>query len=188
VSDSPVSRSLRPKSPLSARQRRRTPSRAAGLGLACLVAAVALAGCTTAGAPAADNATLNPGLTGATPAGEAASQGAPADAPSRLAPPAAPIAIEAQLISTGPDTYRAEDLSWTPPPGPISGYYLKITQPAIDYSPPPEVCDSSWTRVSGSAKGYHIQAVETPPIIFICAFNDAGTSPTVQFPEAMQPV
>jgi hypothetical protein len=47
---------------------------------------------------------------------------------------------------------------------------------------PPDTRDPSWTKVAASARTYNIPAVEEPPSVFLCAFNDAGLSPLVKFP------
>jgi hypothetical protein len=78
---------------------------------------------------------------------------------------------------TEPGSAVSEDLSWTSPSGPISGYALRTTYQVIEGFQPPEVCDSSWTKLPSSATTYHLPNMGTPPNAFICAFDDGGTRP-----------
>jgi hypothetical protein len=106
---------------------------------------------------------------------------APTSGPQEL--PAAPTWLFTQLVPVGAS--MSEDLTWTPPAASIRGYYLNIVfYEAGDMgTPAPEPCGPTWKKVSASVNTYTIPAVETPPLVYICAFNDAGTSPTVMFPE-----
>lgn len=107
---------------------------------------------------------------------------APTSGPLEL--PAAPTWLFAQLNPTN-GTYPSEELSWTPPAASIRGYYLNIVfYEAGDMgTPAPEPCGPTWKKLPASASTYTIPAVETPPLVYICAFNDAATSPTVMFPQ-----
>jgi len=152
-------------------------SAAVGVGLAGLLAAVAIAGCSAS--------TTSPGA-GATPSPRPASP-TPTSEPTKLQPPAAPTELSEWMVDSEDQTSAAANFKWTPPPGPIGGYYFWVVGVYVDadgnaVSPPPAICGPSWETIPASATTHQIDSVESDPEAYICAFNAAGTSPTVQFP------
>jgi hypothetical protein len=94
-------------------------------------------------------------------------------------PPAAPTGLH-EWVDESSDPVPAH-FAWTPPSGPISGYYFWKKGFYADMTPPPAICGPSWDKIPATATTYTIDAVEAQPDAYICAFNDAGTSPTVHF-------
>ena len=139
------------------------------LCLAGLMSALALAACTTAGATPGDGSTASAGRNVATPT----------EASTALKPPAAPTELH-EWVDESSDPVPAH-FAWTPPSGPISGYYFWKKGFYADMTPPPAICGPSWDKIPATATTYTIDAVEAQPDAYICAFNDAGTSPTVHF-------
>jgi hypothetical protein len=101
--------------------------------------------------------------------------------PSQPTRPGPPDALDSYLDPSEGGTYPAEVLDWVAPLQPVSGFYLDIWHGGGDI-PAPTACDPSWTKLAASARTYRIAAVEELPSVLICAFNDAGISPMVQFP------
>jgi hypothetical protein len=135
------------------------------VGLAGLVAAIALSGCTTSAA-----------------------------SPIELQPPAAPTGLSEWADFSDP--LVPAYFKWTAPAGPINGYYLYVVAGAyVDASgnavaPPAVVCgpNPGWETLPASATTYEINGIEADaPVTYICAFNEAGTSPTVRFPITEDP-
>ena len=71
--------------------------------------------------------------------------------------------------------------AWTPPSGTIGGYYFWKKGVYVGMTPPPAICGPTWEKLPATAKTYTIDAVQAEPDAYICAFNAAGTSPTVHF-------
>jgi hypothetical protein len=84
-----------------------------------------------------------------------------------------------------PDAIAAE-YSWTPPAGPIDGYYFFVMGTYLDEQPS-TTCDASWEVLPASATSHRDTYVEADNPTYICAFNAAGTSPTVEFEIAYGP-
>jgi hypothetical protein len=152
--------------------------------LAGLVAAIAFSGCTTSAAtsppatptPAPTATELQPSPVESQPA-----TATPAPTPTQLQPPAAPTDLNEWIIpSAGGDV--AAEFFWGRPPGEISGYYLWKKGVYADMTPPPAICGPTWQVLPASATTYEMSIVQAPPEVYICAFNQAGTSPTVRFP------
>jgi hypothetical protein len=109
--------------------------------------------------------------------------------PSALQPPQAPTHAIQMMVAMPtddpdydpdyPDAIAAE-YSWTPPPGPIDGYYFFVMGTYLGEKPS-TTCDASWRVLPASATSYRDTYVETDNPTYICAFNAAGTSPTVEF-------
>ena len=163
------------RSASSARRRRRrgpTPS-SIRLCLAGLMSALALAACTTAGATSGDGTTASAGLNVATPT--------EASTPTKavVKPPAAPTGLH-EWVDESSDPVPAH-FAWTPPSGPISGYYFWKKGVYVGMTAPPAICGPSWQKLPATATTYTIDSVEAEPDAYICAFNAAGTSPTVHF-------
>jgi hypothetical protein len=97
----------------------------------------------------------------------------------QLKPPAAPTGLH-EWVDQSSDPVPAH-FAWTPPSGPIDGYYFWIKGTYADMTPPPAICGPSWDKLPATATTYTIDSVETEPNAYICAFNAAGTSPTVHF-------
>ncbi|MGD0122369.1 MAG: hypothetical protein ABSC46_07405 [Candidatus Limnocylindrales bacterium] len=153
------------------------------IALAGLLTAVAFAGCSAGGvtsgtAPGVNSTALTPpGVTSASnPDLDAAT---PTQGPAKLQPPAAPTGLH-EWVDESSDPVPAY-FEWTAPPGPISGYYIWKKGVYVD-TPPPAICGPTWTKLPASATTLTMESVESEPSEYICAFNDAGTSPTVQFP------
>ena len=163
--------SLLSRSASSARRRRQRgpmPS-SIRLCLACLMSALALAACTSTGATPGDGATASAGLNVATPA----------EASTGAQPPAAPTGLH-EWVDESKDPVPAH-FAWTPPSGPISGYYFWTKGVYVGMTPPPAICGPTWKKLPATAKTYTIAEVQADPDAYICAFNAAGTSPTVHF-------
>ena len=173
-----AARSERSSAPIATGKRYVTPRSAILVAVVGLIAALAFAGCTTAGASPAGasttgNATSNPALTGTLTDASTAPQG-------ELQPPAAPTGLHEWVDETSSDVPAY--FVWTPPSGPIGGYYFYIKGAwAGDITPPPAICGPTWEKLPGSATKHTIQTVSSQPETYICAYNDAGTSPTVRF-------
>jgi hypothetical protein len=140
-------------------------------GLAGLLAAVIFSGCSTSAATI--------------PAATAT----PAPTTNQLQPPAAPTSLSEWADFSDP--LVPAYFKWTAPAGPIDGYYLWVVGGAyVDASgnavaPPAAICgpNPGWETLPASATTYEIPGIEAdPPVTYICAFNEAGTSPTVKFP------
>ena len=71
--------------------------------------------------------------------------------------------------------------AWTPPSGPISGYYFWKKGVYVGMTPPPAICGPNWEKIPATSTTYTIDSVQAEQDAYICAFNDAGTSPTVHF-------
>jgi hypothetical protein len=139
------------------------------LCLAGLMSALALAACTTAGATPGDGTTASAGLNVATPT----------EASAGVKPPAAPTGLH-EWVDESSDPVPAH-FAWTPPSGPIGGYYFWKKGVYVGMTPPPAICGPSWEKLPATATTYTINSVEAQPDAYICAFNAAGTSPTVHF-------
>jgi hypothetical protein len=140
------------------------------LCLVSLISALALAACTTAGAtPVVIKASA--GLDVATPT-EASTK---AD----VKPPAAPTGLH-EWVDESKNPVPAY-FAWTAPSGPIGGYYFWVKGVYVDMTPPPAVCGPSWDKIPANATTYTIDEVQAQPDAYICAYNAAGTSPTVHF-------
>ena len=137
--------------------------------LAGLMSALALAACTSTGATPGDGTTASAGLNVATPT----------EASTGAQPPAAPTGLH-EWVDESSDPVPAH-FAWTPPSGPISGYYFWKKGVYVGMTPPPAICGPSWDKIPATATTYTIASVEAQPDAYICAFNDAGTSPTVHF-------
>ena len=162
------------RSASSARRRRRRgpmPS-SIRLCLAGLMSALALAACSTAGATPGDATTASAGLNVAT--------STKASTPTKVKPPAAPTGLH-EWVDESSDPVL-DHFAWTAPSGPISGYYFWTTATVyVGMTPPPAICGPSWDKLPATATTYTIDEVQAQPNAYICAFNDAGTSPTVHF-------
>jgi hypothetical protein len=156
----------------TARSRRRggTLPSSIRLCLAGLVSALALSACTTAGATSSSNATASPAHNAATPT----------EASTGVQPPAAPTGLH-EWVDESSDPVPAH-FAWTAPSGPIDGYYFWKKGVYVDMTPPPTICGPTWVKLPAAATTYTLDAVQAEPDAYICAFNAAGTSPTVQFP------
>jgi hypothetical protein len=134
------------------------------LGLTGLLAALAFAGCTTSGSSSGNTS-------------------ASSSTAASLQPPAAPTKL-VETIVPAPDAaggYGA-DFSWAPPSGPISGYYFwTVLVYADPVTPPPLICGPKWETIPASATTHEMPNISSVPESYICAFNDAGTSPMVKF-------
>jgi len=142
-------------------------------GLAALTMAATLSGCIT----------ITTG--GSTPVpGSQGNNGGPSAA---LRPPAAPTGLTARYqAASDPDAmYWLDELSWTPPAGPLSGYYVNKYFMPGDWTPP-TACETSWETLPGTATTYEI-AGNAVPHVYMCAFNAAGMSPVVEFPLPVMP-
>jgi hypothetical protein len=95
------------------------------------------------------------------------------------------VAGDSEFDPNGPEIVAAE-YSWTPPAGPIDGYYFYLAQVFTDRTPR-TTCDSSWEKLPASATTHRIPSMQSDTPSYICAFNAAGTSPTVQFTIAYGP-
>lgn len=102
-----------------------------------------------------------------------------------LAPPAAPTnAVQLMALNTtdAPDPGDVEgDYSWTAPAGQVDGYYFFIMGTYVGVPAPSTTCDSSWQKLPGNAATHREAVMEAAHPSYICAFNAAGTSPTVKF-------
>jgi hypothetical protein len=146
------------------------------LCLAGLMSALAVAACATAGAtPDVIKASAAPNV--ATPTNAAT----PTEASTKagVKPPAAPTGLH-EWVDESKDAVPAY-FAWTAPSGPISGYYFWIKGVYVDMTPPPAVCGPSWDKIPANATTYTIAEVQAQPDAYICAYNAAGTSPTVHF-------
>lgn len=160
---------------------------AIGVGLASLLVAVALAGCSSsATSPGATSpgatSTSSPQLASPTPTAES----------TQLQPPAAPTELSEWIVISDTDPAVPAYFKWTAAAGPISGYYFWIEGTYVDESgnpvtPPPAICGPSWETLPASPTTLRIDSVESEPQAYICAFNAAGTSPTVLFPVVSAP-
>jgi hypothetical protein len=139
------------------------------LCLAGLMSALALAACTTAGATPGGGTTASAGLKVATPTA----------ASTKAMAPAAPTGLH-EWVDESSDPVPAH-FAWTAPSGPISGYYFWKKGVYVGMTAPPAICGPSWDKLPANATTYTINAVQAQPDAYICAFNDAGTSPTVHF-------
>jgi hypothetical protein len=151
------------------------------VALAGLLAATAFTGCTTSAASSQPaSATSAPTPTEVQPA-----TATPVPTPTRLQPPAAPTNLNEWIvpISEADGVRVAAQFFWTPPSGQIDGYYFwKKGIYTEEETPPPAICGPTWQVLPASATTYEMPSVQSPPEAYICAFNDAGTSPTVRFP------
>ena len=159
-------------------------SKSIALVLAGLLTAASLAACSKSGATPASTTAGQPTSAGqqsieATLTGQQEPASTPTQAP--LQPPAAPTNL-IQMMAQNPDDPGAveADYSWTPPPGPIDGYYFLVQGNYADATPR-LTCGPDWQRLSASATAYQIASVQSEGPTYICAFNAAGTSPTVEF-------
>ena len=135
--------------------------------LVVLLAAAVLAGCSS------ESWNWNWGREGKTDT--------PANKPvTKAKPPAAPTGLH-EWVDESKDPVPAH-FAWTPPSGPISGYYFWIKGVYVGITPPPAICGPSWDKLPATSSTYTIDEVQAQPDAYICAFNAAGTSPTVQFP------
>jgi hypothetical protein len=146
-----------------------------------LLAAIAFTGCNSA------TGSSQPAAATPTPTQPQAATATPAPTPTAAAlqPPAAPTGLNEWIvpISDADGTRVAAQFFWTPPSGQISGYYFwKKGNYTDEETAPPAICGPTWQVLSASATKYEIPSVQSPPEAYICAFNDAGTSPTVRFP------
>jgi hypothetical protein len=140
-----------------------------GLGL---LAIVAISGCGSA----------------ATPTGQAPTR-APASAVGTLGAPGAPTGLKETIVESADGSSAAADFSWQPGAGEIDGYYFFVVGTYVDQNgngmtlPPEKLkCDATWTKLPAGPTTYELPSVESEPQAYLCAFNSAGTSPTVQFP------
>jgi hypothetical protein len=113
--------------------------------------------------------------------------GSPAQSPTTLQVPAAPTNLKEWTVAFADESGEAAHFSWTPPPGKVNGYYFWTEGNYVDIegnavTPPPAICGPTWEVIPASATTYEMESVQSAPEAYICAFNDAGTSPTVQFP------
>ena len=155
------------RSASSARRRGSMPSWIR-LCLTGLVSALALAACATAGAtPVVIKASA--GLNEATPT----------EAKVVVTPPAAPTGLH-EWVDESKDPVPAY-FAWTAPSGPISGYYFWVKGVYVGMTPPPAICGPKWDKIPANATTYTIDVVQAQPDAYICAYNAAGTSPTVHF-------
>ena len=154
------------------------------VGTVGLIALLTLSGCTTASNwPGASPTPVSP--TAATSPGQVQSPAAATTAttPAQVQPPAAPTALHEWVDETSSRSVPAY-FEWTPPTGTISGYYFWIKGAyTSDVTPPPSVCGPKWEKLPASATTLMMESVQAEPNAFICAYNDAGTSPTVEFPQ-----
>ena len=100
-------------------------------------------------------------------------------APAKVQPPAAPTGLH-EWVDESKDPVPAH-FAWTAPSGPISGYYFWVKGVYADMTPPPAICGPSWDKIPAYATSYTIDVVQAQPDAYICAYNAAGTSPTVHF-------
>jgi hypothetical protein len=96
-----------------------------------------------------------------------------------LKPPAEPTELH-EWVDESSDPVPAH-FAWTPPSGTIGGYYFWKKGVYVGMTPPPAICGPTWEKLPATAKTYTIDAVQAEPDAYICAFNAAGTSPTVHF-------
>ena len=143
------------------------------LCLAGLVSALALAACTTAGATPGDGTTASASLNLATPTEVST------PTQTSVKPPAAPTGLH-EWVNESSNPVPAH-FAWTPPSGPISGYYFWKKGVYVGMTAPPAICGPTWDKLPANATTYTIDAVQAEPDAYICAFNAAGTSPTVHF-------
>ena len=155
------------------------------LCLACLMSALALAACTTAEATPGDATTASAGLNVATPT-EASTPTPTGIKPTGIKPPAAPTGLH-EWVDESKVPVPAH-FAWTPPSGPISGYYFWTKGVYVGMTPPPAICGPTWKKLPATSKTYTIAEVQADPDAYICAFNAAGTSPTVHFTQNTPPV
>jgi len=106
-----------------------------------------------------------------------------------LRPPAAPTDAQEWIVEGGSSGTVPAYFRWTPPSGPISGYYFTVAVvSAGDASPAPLVCGPTWDTLPSGADSYVMPSIQSgPPEAYICAYNDAGTSPTVKFQVVASP-
>lgn len=182
MSGSMGSSSLRTLSPVGARGGRIAAIR---VGLAGLLAAIAFSGCTTSAAtipPASATPAPTPTALQPSPIGSGPASTTPAPQPTQLQPPAVPTDLNEWIIPTG-DGVVAAQFFWGRPPGEISGYYFwKKGVYTSEETAPPAICGPTWQVLPASATTYEMTSIQAPPEVYICAFNGAGTSPTVRFP------
>ena len=154
------------------------------LCLAGLMSALALASCASAGVTPGDGTTASAGLNVATPTASAGLNVAtptptPTPTKAKVKPPAAPTGLH-EWVDESSDPVPAH-FAWTPPSGPISGYYFWTKGVYVGMTPPPAICGPSWDKLPATSTTYTIAEVQAQPDAYICAFNAAGTSPTVHF-------
>ena len=152
------------------------------LCLAGLVAALALAACSTAGTTPGDGTTASAGRNVATSTASAGlNLATPTEASTKagVKPPAAPTGLH-EWVEESKVPVPAH-FAWTPPSGPISGYYFWTKGVYVGMTAPPAICGPSWDKLPATAATYTIAEVQANPDAYICAFNAAGTSPTVHF-------
>ena len=130
------------------------------LGSVLVLAIVAVAGCGAGGTP-----TL-PATAG----------------PSVLRAPIAPANLRETIVESADGSSAAADFSWTAPSGQVDGYYFKTIGEAANGTISSTPCDASWTRLPATPTAYELPSIESEPDAYLCAFNSAGTSPTVGFP------
>jgi len=97
----------------------------------------------------------------------------------KVKPPAAPTGLH-EWVDASSNPVPAH-FAWTPPTGPISGYYFWKKGVYVGMTAPPAICGPSWQKLPATAVTYTIDSVQAEPDAYICAFNGAGTSPTVHF-------
>lgn len=154
--------------------------RAAIAGL--LLAAAMVAGCSPASsgtATAASSASNQAVSSASNPAVSPAVSSATTPAQLRL--PAAPTDLNQWAVPFVDGTGASEEFSWTAPGGTIAGYYFATAGTYTTGTPPPATCGPGWQILQASAVTFELASVDTDPEAYICAFNDAGTSPTVVF-------
>jgi len=178
--------------------RRTMFARLFGLLAAAALASAVLAACTTSGPSTGADATGTVGsapsttMTQATPAPTAAPTPTPVPTPTPLGPPAAPANLKSWWTfesGDGAGGHMLEHFSWSRPPGQVDGYYLESVWyiPEDDPVPTPSPCRSDWQRLPASVTTYQDSLQNGAYRVFLCAFNEAGTSATVVIPEPIEP-
>ena len=139
----------------------------------CVFVAGCLGGCTASGGTASIAAASASATLAVTPA--------PAT-PTPLLPPAAP-GNPVQTMNLNPDKADAveADYTWTAPAGQVDGYYFYTIHAMVGVPSPRLTCGPDWTKLPASPATYRLPEVQAALPTYICAFNSAGTSNTVEF-------
>jgi hypothetical protein len=86
-------------------------------------------------------------------------------------------------MNQNPDNQDAveADYAWTAPAGQVDGYYFFAVHTTVGGATPRLTCGPDWTTLPASPTTYRVPQVEAAHATYICAFNSAGTSKTVEF-------